>query len=118
MDFGISNVPLIDYLHELGAKITVFDNKPIDTIDKKILDKIYEYDLNSSFGETYLFRLKDFNVIFRSPSCRPDLPEILAEKQRGAIITSEIEMAMELSPCKIIGVTRNKREINNFKTYL
>ncbi len=85
MDFGISNVPLIDYLYELGAKITVFDNKPIDTIDKKVLDKIYEYDLNSSFGETYLFRLKDFNIIFRSPSCRPDLPEILEEKKEGQL---------------------------------
>lgn len=105
---GISNVPLIDYLYDLGAEITVFDNKPIDTIDKKILDKIYEYKLNSSFGENYLTRLKGFNVIFRSPSCRPDLPELILEKDKGTIITSEIEMAIELSPCKIIGVTGTK----------
>ena len=37
---GISNVPLIEYLYNLGADITVFDNKPIDKLDKTILDKI------------------------------------------------------------------------------
>ena len=33
---GISNVPLIEYLYNLGADITVFDNKPIDKLDKTI----------------------------------------------------------------------------------
>lgn len=98
-------MPLIDYLYALGSKITVFDNKSIEEIDKKILDKLYEYNLSASFGENYLKRLKNFNLIFRSPSCRPDLPELLSEKKAGAIITSEIEMVIELAPCKIIGVT-------------
>ena len=49
--------------------------------------------------------LKDFDIIFKSPSCRPDLPEIEAEVKRGAKLTSEIELVLELSPCKIIAVT-------------
>lgn len=50
-------------------------------------------------------KLKGFDVIFKSPSCRFDLPEIQQEIERGAILTSEIELVMELVPCKIIAVT-------------
>ena len=102
---GVSNVPLIDYLYELGSNIMVFNNKPIDRLDNSILDKIYEYKIQYSFGENYLSKLNGFDVIFRSPSCRPDLPEIEKEIERGAILTSEIELVLELCPGTTIGVT-------------
>ena len=102
---GISNKPLIDYLYELGADISVFDNKDISTMDKDVLDKIYKYKIKFSFGENYLSKLVGFDIIFRSPSCRPDLPEIVAEVDRGAVLTSEIEMLLELCPALTIGVT-------------
>ena len=102
---GVSNTPLIDYLYNLGSIVTVFDNKDIDTLDGKVLDKIYEYDIKFSFGENYLSKLVGFDLIFRSPSCRPDLPQIIEEIERGAIVTSEIELLLELCPAKTIGVT-------------
>lgn len=102
---GISNIPLIDYLHNLGTKIMLFNNKPIDTLGNSVLDKIYEYKIEYSFGENYLSKLKGFDVIFRTPSCRPDLPEIQEEIERGAILTSEIELVLKLSPGKTIGIT-------------
>ena len=49
--------------------------------------------------------LKDFDIIFKSPSVRPDLPEIQEEVKKGAKLTSEIELVIELSPCKTIAVT-------------
>ena len=102
---GVSNVPLIDYLYNLGSKIMVFNNKPIDTLDSNILDKIYEYKIEYSFGENYLSKLNGFDVIFRTPSCRPDLPEIQREVERGAILTSEIELVLKLCTGKTIGIT-------------
>ena len=102
---GVSNIPLIDYLHKLGSKIMLFNNKPADQLDKNVLDKIYEYKLKFSFGENYLSKLIGFDVIFRSPSCRPDLPEIQKEIERGAILTSEIELVLELCPGTTIGIT-------------
>jgi len=102
---GISNIPLIDYLHKLGSNIMLFNNKPIDTLDNNILDKIYEYKIEYSFGENYLSKLKGFDVIFRSPSCRPDLPEIQREIARDAVITSEIELVLEMCPGTTIAVT-------------
>ncbi len=102
---GVSNIPLIDYLHDFQAKITVFDKRNEEKIDKGVLEKIENYKISKNFGENYLSNLKDFDIIFKSPSCRPDLPEIEAEVKRGAILTSEIEKFLELAPCKIIAVT-------------
>lgn len=102
---GVSNLPLIDYLYKLGSEITLFNNKPIEQLDKNILDKIYEYKLKFSFGENYLNKLVGFDVIFRSPSCRPDIPQIEEEVKRGALLTSEIELVLEMCPGTTIGVT-------------
>ena len=102
---GVSNIPLLDYLYEKKARVTVFDNKKIDDIPKEILDKITTYGFEFSFGSNSLENLKGFNVIFRSPSCLPTKPELKAEAERGAIVTTEIEMLMEMCPCKMIGVT-------------
>lgn len=102
---GISNKPLIEHLYNLKARISVFDNREQEKIDKDILEKVQELGIKSYLGENYLSNLKGFDYIFRSPSCRPDLPEIEAEVERGAILTSEIEMVLKLAPCKIVGVT-------------
>lgn len=102
---GVSNIPLLDYLYKLSSKVTVFDNRNIEDIPKNILDKITSYSFKFSFGENNLSKLVGFDIIFRSPSCMPTVKELLQEEERGAIITSEIEMLMEIAPCKIIGVT-------------
>lgn len=102
---GVSNIPLIDYLHDLKSDVTVFDSREIDNIDKALVDKIVDYSMSFSFGARYLEKLIGFDIIFRSPSCLPTIPELVAEESRGAIITTEVEMVVELAPCKVIGVT-------------
>ena len=102
---GVSNLPLLDYLHEQKAKVTVFDQRTIDDISKDVMDKITEYAFEFSLGENYLSNLKGFDLIFRSPSCLPTVPELAEEANRGAIVTTEIEMLIEMCPAKVIGVT-------------
>lgn len=102
---GISNLPLIDYFADKGAQVVVFDKKNIDEIDKTILDKITSRCIKFSFGEHSLVNLIGFDLILRSPTCRPDCPELKAESIRGAIVTSEIELFMDMCPGKLIGVT-------------
>ena len=46
---GVSNIPLIDYMYEKKAKVTVFDEREIDSIPKEILDKIKKYDFKFYF---------------------------------------------------------------------
>jgi UDP-N-acetylmuramoylalanine--D-glutamate ligase len=91
---GVSNIPLISYLYNLKAEVTIFDNKEIDKIDNGLINQIIDYGMEFSFGKDYLKKLKGFDIIFRSPSCLPTVPELIEEAERGAIITSEIEMVL------------------------
>ena len=102
---GVSNQPLIDYMHKYKAKVTVFDNRVIEDIPKETIKKITDYAMDFSFGPNNLSKLKGFDIIFRSPSCLPTVPELQEEAKRGAIITTEIELLMKLCPGKVIGVT-------------
>ena len=102
---GVSNLPLLKYMYEKETEITIFDEKEQKEIPRKLLEKIEKYNSKAFFGKKCFENLKNFDIIFRSPSCLPTRGELLAEKERGAIITSEIEMLMKLSPCQIIGVT-------------
>ena len=102
---GVSNIPLLDYLYEKKANVTVFDDRNIEKISKDIVDKITNYHFKFSFGENSLEKLRGFDIIFRSPSCLPTRPELEQEASRGAIVTSEVELLMKMCPSKIIGVT-------------
>jgi len=102
---GVSNIPLLDYFYEKNGKVTVFDNKNIEQIDPNIIGKMEQYNFKYFFGEDSLQYLKGFDIIFRSPSVMPFTKEIEDEVERGAILTSEIEMVLKLTPAKTIGIT-------------
>ena len=105
MGMGISNTPLIKYLMDLDANITVFDKKTEEELDKALIEEYAIQGVKFSLGENYLKNLVGYDIIFRSPSMRPDTPELEKELDRGAILTSEIEMLIDLCPGKIIAVT-------------
>ena len=102
---GVSNIPLIDYFYNLGASAAFFDKRPVEKLDEEAVQKIHNYNFDLYLGEDNLKNLKGFSIIFRSPSCRPDTPEIVEEVRKGAILTSEIEMLMKICPAPVIGVT-------------
>ncbi len=102
---GVSNTPLIRYLMDLDANITVFDKKTEEELDSSLCEEYALQGVKFSLGENYLDNLNGYDIIFRSPSMRPDHPALERELNRGAILTSEIEMLVDLCPGKIIGVT-------------
>lgn len=93
---GVSNIPLLDYLYNLGANVTIFSDNKIDIDLSKYNYKVYEDGLKN---------LKGFDIIFRSPGCLPTRSEIVKEKERGALVTTEVEQVIKLTPSKVIGVT-------------
>lgn len=99
---GVSNLPLLDYFYDKNAKVTVFNNK---NLSDEIMEKINKYRYEVEIGEDNLLRLNGFDIIFRSPSALPTNPAFVSEVEKGAILTSEIEMVLKLAPCKVIGVT-------------
>ena len=102
---GVSNLPLLKYMNNQNAKITIFDEKEKEDIPRKLLEKLDKYGAYAFFGKNCFENLKNYDIIFRSPSCLPTREALVLEEQRGAIITTEIEMLMKLAPCQIIGVT-------------
>mgnify|MGYP002860165819 CR=1 FL=1 len=105
MGMGISNTPLIRYLMDLDVNLTVFDKKTEEELNKSLIEEYEIQGVTFSLGENYLDNLHGFDIIFRTPGIRPDIAPLQKEVDRGAILTSEIEMLIELCPSKIIGVT-------------
>lgn len=93
---GVSNLPLLDYLFELGSDVTIFSDKKIEVDLSKYNYKVYEDGLGL---------LKGFDIIFRSPGCLPTRSEIVKEKERGCYVTTEVQEVIKLTPSKVIGVT-------------
>ena len=102
---GVSNLPLIDYFHDKKSIVTIFDSREIGEIPKEIIDKVTNYAMEMSLGKSYLNKLRGFDLILRSPSCLPTVPELEEEANRGAIVTTEVELLMKMCPAEIIGVT-------------
>ena len=102
---GTSNIPLIEYFINTNSIVSVFDNREMDKLDENVVDLIKKYNIKYYLGEGNLKHLVGFDYIFRSPSCRPDTPEIVEAVSNGAILTSEIEKVLELTPSTVIGIT-------------
>ena len=100
---GVSNTPLIKFLKQHGAEVTARDIKPRENFGA-LADELERDGVKLRLGEDYLEGL-DEEFIFRSPGIRPDIPEFEAARARGAVVTSEIEMFLELCPCKVFAVT-------------
>lgn len=104
LGIGVSNTPLIKYLAAMGVKVTAFDMAD-ETQLGDVVEELKELGVKLCLGKDYLKELHDFDTIFKTPKVRFDIPELLSEKERGAEITSEMEVFVDLCPCEIFAVT-------------
>lgn len=100
---GVSNTPLIRMLLSAGINVTACDKNSRDGLGE-ISEELERLGAHLQLGENYLAGL-DQDVIFRTPGLRPDVPALEAARERGAEITSEMEVFFRVCPCKIIAVT-------------
>lgn len=102
---GISNLPLIDFLLGLGKdiRVTARDRKDREALGE-LAGRLKARGVSLRLGDDYLGEL-DEAVIFRTPGLRPDTPALAAAARRGGLITSEMELFLELTPATLIGVT-------------
>lgn len=100
---GISNKPLIHFLQKYGASVVAYDKKT-----KEELGDIYTELSNSGvsfvLGEGYLDDIKE-EIIFKTPGMRFDIEPLVKVREKGAWVTSEMEVFFDLCPAKIIAVT-------------
>lgn len=105
MGIGLrSGVPLIKFLLKHGAEVTAFDKKTAEQLED-VFKALRGIKVEYVLGGDYLSKLHGFDLLFKTPIMRPDLPELLSAVAQGAILTSEIEVVFDLAQAPIIGVT-------------
>ena len=104
LGFARSNKPLVTMLLDAGATVTVHD-KNEDIPNRPDYKAYAERGVEFVLGESYLADGLCADYIFRSPGFRPDLDEMVAAIEQGAILSSEMELFFEICPCSIIGIT-------------
>lgn len=101
---GVSNLPLIKYLAELDAgEIHACDKRDREKLGDTA-SELEQIGVKLHLGEDYLDYITG-DVVFRTPGLRYDVPELNAARERGAIVTSEMEVFCEICPSHMIAVT-------------
>lgn len=101
---GVSNIPLINFLLDLGAKVTAFDKKNKEDLGN-VADEFSKKGVTLELGEHYLDNLTGFDVIFKTPSMRIDSEALVRAKNEGAYVTSEMEEFVKYTKGKIYAIT-------------
>ena len=103
LGLGVSNQPLVRLLLSFGCQVTGCDRTPREKLDGAVLE-LEALGCTLSLGDTYLENL-EADIVFRTPGMHPGNPALEALRQRGAEVTSEMEVFFEVCPCSILAVT-------------
>ena len=101
---GVSNIPLINFLLDLGAVVTAFDKKTKEELGEVATD-FNNKGVKLELGEGYLDNLNGFDVVFKTPSMRIDSESLVKVKKEGTYITSEMEEFVRYTKGKVYGIT-------------
>ena len=103
LGLGVSNRPLVRLLLDFGCNVTGCDKTPREKLDGEVLE-LEKAGCTLHVGENYLDGV-EADVVFRTPGMHPANPAIQALVNRGAQVTSEMEVFFEVCPCTILAVT-------------
>ena len=103
LGLGVSNRPLVRLLLEFGCQVTGCDKTPREELDEEVLE-LEKLGCKLHVGPDYLEGVQA-EILFRTPGMHPNNPAIEALRQRGAQVTSEMEVFFEVCPCNLIAVT-------------
>jgi len=104
LGIGVSNRPLIKYIVSMGANVTACDKKVRGDIGD-ICSEFESMGIELRLGSDYLKNLDSFDIIFKTPSLRHDVPELVKARENGAYVTSETEEFVKYCPALVFGVT-------------
>ena len=103
LGLGVSNRPLVRLLLEFGCDVTGCDRTPREKLDAEVLE-LEAAGCKLRVGDDYLDGV-EADVLFRTPGMHPGNPAIQGLAQKGAKVTSEMEVFFEVCPCHLIAVT-------------
>lgn len=102
---GVSHKRCIEQFVELGAQVTLCDQKKSIEDFGDYADTLRRLNVALSLGEHYTDGFAGQDIIMRTPGYEYFKPELQASKAAGAMVTSEVELFFEFCPCEIVAVT-------------
>ena len=103
LGLGVSNRPLVRLLLASGCTVTGCDRTPREKLDPEVLE-LEALGCVLRVGDGYLDGL-EADLVFRTPGMHPENPALVALRETGAEVTSEMEIFFELCPCTVLAVT-------------
>ena len=103
LGLGVSNLPLAKLLAENGISLCIRDKKSIDELGDGAR-ALMDMGASFIFGDG-CFEGLEGELVFRSPGLRPDIPGLIAAADRGAELTSEMELLLSLTEAPAFAVT-------------
>ncbi len=103
LGLGVSNRPLVRLLLEFGCDVVGCDRTPREKLDEEVLE-LEKLGCKLRCGDTYLDDV-EADVLFRTPGMHPGNPAIRSLAEKGAHVTSEMEVFFQVAPCNLIAVT-------------
>lgn len=100
---GVSNRPLVRLLLDGGCIVTGCDRTPRENLDEEVLE-LEKLGCTLKTGDDYLADIQA-ELVFRTPGMHPNNPALVALRENGVKIVSEMDIFYELCPCQIIAVT-------------
>ena len=103
---GVSHKTLIKEFVELGAHVTLCDQKKSVEDFGDYAATIRELGIDLSLGENYLDGFKGQDIIMRTPGFVGYFEKPLQDAMAaGTMVTSEVELFFDFCPCPIVAVT-------------
>ena len=103
---GVSHKTLIKEFVELGAHVTLCDQKKSVEDFGDYAATIKELGIDLSLGENYLDGFKGQDIIMRTPGFVGYFEKPLQDAMAaGTMVTSEVELFFQFCPCEIVAVT-------------
>ncbi len=103
---GVSHKTLIKEFVELGAHVTLCDQKKSVEDFGDYAATIKELGIDLSLGENYLDGFKGQDIIMRTPGFVGYFEKPLQDAMAaGTMVTSEVELFFDFCPCPIVAVT-------------
>ena len=103
---GVSHKTLIKEFGELGAHVTLCDQKKSVEEFGDYAATIRELGIDLSLGEHYLDGFKGQDIIMRTPGFVGYFEKPLQDAMAaGTMVTSEVELFFDFCPCEIVAVT-------------
>lgn len=102
-------VGLVHFFSSLGANVTVTDLKTKEKL-KKSINKLSALNIKYTLGKHKISDFTSSEYIFKGPSVKWDLPELVCARKKGVKIDMEASFFVKHCPSTVIGIsgTRGK----------